>query len=436
MQLPYTWTDPVTGATLTVGTDITEITAAGEGHYVDSLVGDDARTLAGAVLDAGGVECSIIPRDELEKLTSERDAARSEAARLRLAWTSARRRASEAATAIREYDQDVTHWCAEANRARGEVDRQDATIRLLTQERDDARARMRSSARSMREQAAQEVQSAWPRLVDRRTPAEQCMQVVNAIRALPVPSAQEPPAPGAEAVVHADLPEGLTPCGSGTQDVPATTRIDQVTCLDCLRALAQTRHGDTLRPEDMVEPGDEVPDLVELEGRIDTLEMRLSAVEDRGAPAQAAPVERVPYRGRDGCLWAPDANGVGYRLVEGFGHSASEEGETPLRSLAYVRELHGPLTPEPDPARYRDRHGDIWETHGNGNLRAIGVHPDRFERLNTVLPHAVVEKDHGILARMPGRNDPCAVCNLAPEDQETGPDGRCRHLPATRLGRP
>ncbi|WP_431889391.1 hypothetical protein [Nocardiopsis alba] len=94
------------------------------------------------------------------------------------------------------------------------------------------------------------------------TPAE-------AIRALPpIPDA----APNA--VVHMDGPEGVTPCGSGTHDVTAAVQADQVTCIACLRVVAQARAH--LDPVDSVEPGDEVPALAEIADRVAALEERLS----------------------------------------------------------------------------------------------------------------------------------------------------------------
>ena len=40
------------------------------------------------------------------------------------------------------------------------------------------------------------------------------------------------------------------------------------------------------------------------------------------------------------------------------------------------------------------------------------------------------------LAGLDEPSAPCPVCGLAPADQELGPDDKCRHAPATRLGKP
>lgn len=266
----------------------------------------------------------------ITRLTTERDAARTEAARVRLAWTSARRGRAQATSGV-DY-------------LLGEVDTAMKAVAQLVKERDRLRARVgvleerqrysdaarAQAAQSMRDRAAQvaETLGEWSRL---ETPADR-------IRALPLLAD----------VVHADLPEGVTPCGLGTRDVASDVRVSEVTCLDCLRTLAATRVGDQLPAEDLVEPGDEVPDLVELEGRLDDLEMRLSAVEDRLSPptTQAAPAADLPPS---------------------------------------VRELRRMVAEE----------------------KAAAAEPA-----------------------------PCEVCGRAPADQETGPDGACRHTPATRLGKP
>jgi hypothetical protein len=64
--------------------------------------------------------------------------------------------------------------------------------------------RLTSAVEGMRDRAAAEISLAWPRLADRRTAAEQCNQVVKAVRALPLF-----PEPGT-ADAHAAAPEGRT----------------------------------------------------------------------------------------------------------------------------------------------------------------------------------------------------------------------------------
>ncbi|WP_435109421.1 hypothetical protein [Nocardiopsis synnemataformans] len=53
-------------------------------------------------------------------------------------------------------------------------------------------------------------------------------------------------------VVHVATPEGITPCGGGHHDVTVDARIDQATCLECLRTLAQL--APTEAPGDDAEP--------------------------------------------------------------------------------------------------------------------------------------------------------------------------------------
>lgn len=128
-----------------------------------------------------------------------------------------------------------------------------------------------------------------------------------------------------------------------------------------------------LPEEDMVEPGDEVPALAELADRVAALETAVDA--------------------------------------------------------------HLGTTDEDPPARYRDRDGDLWEQTGPGHLRL--AHPQLLS-VGMARPYDVVSNEFGPLTPHPAPEPsvPCDTCGRAPDEQETGPDGRCRHTPATRLGRP
>lgn len=139
-------------------------------------------------------------------------------------------------------------------------------------------------------------------------------------------------AAGATSTVHVATPEGITPCGKGHHDVTVAALIPEITCVECLRTVAIEKGGqivdlrrdrDRLRTawhsarrgrtqareqladarrwgrileaqraelrtelraareetgrlpeEDLVEPGDEVPDLCELAYRVTDLEQQ------------------------------------------------------------------------------------------------------------------------------------------------------------------
>ena len=103
-------------------------------------------------------------------------------------------------------------------------------------------------------------------------------------------------------------------------------------------------NADTLPAEDLVEPGDEVPDLCELADRVAALEERLSPPEKR---AEAAPERPAPtrYRDRHGDMWER-VDPFLYVLVEVSGDDTS--GAICSRPLKYVRDTYGPLTPVTD----------------------------------------------------------------------------------------
>ncbi|MFL1444027.1 hypothetical protein [Nocardiopsis protaetiae] len=310
---------------------------------MDIPVGPDAVALARAILAAAGdTGREVVSADEIDayraraargfeltcevrKLTEERDELKALAPR----WESLRAMANAAARP------DLTGV---------------------------AGAAAAQAAQSMRERAVDAARSAV--VVDRELSlTEQRAAIVAAIRGL------GPLVP----VVHADLPEAVTPCGLGTQDVATGVRVSEVSCLECLRTLASVRVGDQFPAADLVEPGDEVPTLCELDGRMDSLETRLSAVEDRLSPptTQAAPAE---------------------------------------------------------PTHYRDRDGDVWES-APGQVVWMADEPDAKPYV-----HSEAEAMFGPL--YPVTSDARCECGLAADDQETGPGGACRHTPATRLGRP
>jgi hypothetical protein len=108
-----------------------------------------------------------------------------------------------------------------------------------------------------------------------------------------------------------------------------------------------------LPAEDLVEPGDEVPTLAELYGRVtdleeltasqaDLLERHSRALEPS---ARKAPEEPARYRDRHGDLWER-ADPFLYVLVETDGDDTG--GAIYSRPLEYVRDTYGPLTPVTD----------------------------------------------------------------------------------------
>jgi hypothetical protein len=195
----------------------------------------------------------------------------------------------------------------------------------------EKRAYAEASALSMRDRAVAAIQPRW----DLQPEAQ--AEAVEAIAALPLLAADTT----GPTVTHADLPEAVTPCGHGSQDVTTTTRVSEVTCLGCLRALAQAADGDRLPEGDLVEPGDEVPALAELADRVTALE------------------ERLP---------------------------------PPTKLVAFASE-------PPGPARYRDRHGDIWEDKGDGRV-GLAVVGSRDVELVSAFPFAQAEASWGPLVRV------------------------------------
>jgi hypothetical protein len=141
---------------------------------------------------------------------------------------------------------------------------------------------------------------------------------------------------------HADLPEAVTPCGLSSWDVPASTDLAKVDCVDCLRTLAQAAHGDRLPEEDLVEPGDEVPALAELADRVAAIEERLDAA---GIATPGTGPAR--YRDKYGNVWEETPGGT-LSAVEDL--DGNPWGTPTTLSFAYVSDLNGPLTPVTDEA--------------------------------------------------------------------------------------
>lgn len=100
---------------------------------------------------------------------------------------------------------------------------------------------------------------------------------------------------------------------------------------------------DHLPPEDLVEPGDEVPTLAEMDGRVHTLEAgaasveqlrkvvdRVAAIEERLNPAPVGPTR---WRDRDGHIWVE--HGYGFRR---------QDTDDRVPNMLFLGGLHGPLT--------------------------------------------------------------------------------------------
>jgi hypothetical protein len=300
-----------------------------------------------ANLIAAAVEAYVAP------IAADRD-------RLRVAWTSARRGRAQAKAGVDYLLQEVETAMAAVEQLTKERDglvselasaesvvrntkalmeRRTGTLRARAERAEQDRAELRqtlwaaieAAARSMRDRALAAIQPRW----DLQPEAQ--AEAVEAIAALPLLAADTT----GPTVTHADLPEAVTPCGHGSQDVTTTTRVSEVTCLGCLRALAQAAHGDRLPEEDLVEPGDEVPALAELADRVTALEERLSP---------------------------------------------------PTKLAAFASE-------PPGPARYRDRHGDIWEDKGDGRV-GLAVVGSRDVELVSAFPFAQAEASWGPLVRV------------------------------------
>lgn len=428
MTLPYLYQPAGPGDGMLVARGTISMHKGTREAVMDAPTGASAVDLANAILAAGGVDGVVLSRHDVDRLAAERDAARTEAARVRLAWTSARRGRAQATAGVDYLLREVETAMSALHQALRKRDEARA-------ERDAAAAQ---AAQSMRERAADAARSAV--VVDRELSlTEQRAAIVAAIRGLgPLVS-----------VVHADLPEAVTPCGLGTRDVKTTTtRVSEVTCLDCLRNLAAVRVGDELPAEDLVEPGDEVPALAELDGRLVDLENRLRPIEYTFGPEvwsdDAAPGGMVCSRASSTssggiCGMPVESEPCPEHSLDGRLNAMQDQINA---MLARVEDRLTPPTTQAAPAevvRYRDRHGDVWErvdpflyalveTDGDDTGGAIFARPLKYVR-DTYGPLTPVTN----AAAGPA---PCEVCGRTPDAQEHGPDGRCRHTPATRLGHP
>lgn len=176
---------------------------------------------------------------------------------------------------------------------------------------------------------------------------------------------------------------------------------------DLRQELRGARAAGRLPEEDMVEPGVEVTDLRELADRVAAIEQRL---DEESAQSYSQGVEDM----REQAMRA-----------------ASDAPGTPYTPTEAIRDLSLTDTTEQPPTRYRDRDGDLWEETSPGHL-FLSI------RGMTGRPYAVVADEFGPLTPVTTVEPPapCEVCGRAPDEQEHGPDGQCRHTPATRLGRP
>ena len=103
--------------------------------------------------------------------------------------------------------------------------------------RDELTAMQRAAARSMQERAVRALHL-----------APVGTSITGTLRALPLlPSSDA--TEDALGPTHAEQPDSLSPCGLSTWDVPATSDLSEVECLDCLRTLAQASRGDAAEVE-------------------------------------------------------------------------------------------------------------------------------------------------------------------------------------------
>lgn len=381
-DLPYTYTDSQ-GARLTIDGDLIYVAIDGIGSTgVDTPTGEDAVAMARAVLAAAG--------DTGHEVVSIEDYAR--------AW--------------------------------------DAAIE--------------AAARSMRERAAQEV------LFQSGTRAP--MAISEAIDALPLlPDTTE----DTDSTVHVATPEGITPCGRGTRDVTTSPLIPEVTCVGCLQALALEKGGQAIAMRDERDrlrtawesarrgraqaretAGMErffasaaAADVIRLRKEVRAESARVSQARDERDQALRSAREVTGRLPEDDMVEpgdeVPDLAEL-HALVERLALDLSETGKAVTQRLAVV-ETHLGITDEDTeaPARYRDRDGDLWEETSPGHLFLS-------TRGMTGRPYAVVADEFGPLTPVTTVEPPapCEVCGRAPDEQEHGPTGQCRHTPATRLGRP
>lgn len=226
--------------------------------------------------------------------------------------------------------------------------------------------------------------------------------------------------PDQPATVHVATPEGITPCGEGHRDVTVTARIPEATCLTCLRTLAQA-------PQDDLTETSEVARLTSERDRYRTAweSARRGRTQARAQLADARRYVRILDEQRAA------------REVTTMAELADRV--TALEDRLSPPTMKGVPAPQPAPARYRDREGDIWErtdpflyvlVDGEATTGAIYSRPLEYVR-DTYGPLTPVTD-----TTKPAEPAPCEECGRPYAEQEHGPDGKCRHTPATRLGRP
>ncbi|WP_344014167.1 hypothetical protein, partial [Nocardiopsis exhalans] len=214
---------------------------------------------------------------------------------------------------------------------------------------------------------------------------------------------------GTPSPIHVATPEGITPCGRGHHDVPVAALIPEATCVECLRAVA-------------VEKGEQVAHLRHeleravscladeqkgtLSARFAQLERDMSRIEARlvdeytvQAPVagerlaadnltrmqdRVSQLERDMGRAERRLNLLEVAQGRVDRLHDRVDALELAQREAAQSGGAPRAQVTGGSVPEP--ARYRDATGDMWEERPDGLLATIAVHRDRPGDLGVVLP--------------------------------------------------
>lgn len=327
----FTWTDPDTGAVLTVNAEDILLEVEGEGFYVSRPTGEDAVALARAVLpdvvltdagDTGHVVVDVARTSNLMRMCKESGARsmREAAAELAEHWGSGLMARSQLAAPIRALpllpseDGEPTpdnftgqyvsfeygEWEASGHEC-GDIDpnnddcEQPVMHRTVTAVYVDRRVPLGTEL----EPHDAHVGRRWD---DREDEADPCRSytvivgidvycehssgaghdglhyadVAGTTRTWADQATEGKPAP---ALVHVATPERITPCGEGTLDTIVAALIAEVTCMECLRAIATER-------------GEQV---VELRRELDAESARVSAARDERDQALRAARE-LPAR--------------------------------------------------------------------------------------------------------------------------------------------
>ena len=300
-----------------------------------------------------------------------------------------------------------------------EVVSEEKLARLLraADDRDRYRHRWATDVLSMRDRAAEiAADGEWSRL---ETPADR-------IRALPLlDDADDTTDAAPAAAIHAATPEGSTPCGEGHRDVTVDALISDITCVECLRAIA-------------VDKGAQVAELrTERDYARKLLAATIPKPNHADTPAGRAVIDWGNQAVIEGALREAGAHRTRTWTTEPTGSWPATPADLPhiirqmdewTREVAAVTDLRrSPLA---------DRVAQLERDMGRLEQEAplIGARLDALE----LAARETHQSGGAPRAQVTGGGftpQPCPTCGLQPADQETGPDGRCRHTRATRVGK-